>query len=105
MTPSRVLEHETPLCLPTAKDPLLRAVMDHTNANLATVTLADVCRTVGVSERTLRRAFPVATGMTWRQYLFESRLLRQENRPPATDAAWRHAMSDSRSTMTGNSVR
>jgi len=70
------LEHETPLCLPTAKDPLLRAVMDHTSANLATVTLADVCRAVGVSERTLRRAFPVATGMTWRQYLFQSRLLR-----------------------------
>jgi transcriptional regulator GlxA family with amidase domain len=24
----------------------------------------------------VRRAFPTATGMTWRQYLFESRLLR-----------------------------
>jgi AraC-like DNA-binding protein len=70
------LEHETPLSLPTAKDPLLRAVMDYTSANLATVTLADVCRTVGVSERTLRRAFPAATGMTWRRFLFESRLLR-----------------------------
>jgi len=70
------LEHETPLCLPTTKDPLVRAVMDHTDANLATVTLADVCRSVGVSERTLRRAFPIATGMTWRHYLFESRLLR-----------------------------
>ena len=42
-------EHETPLSLPTAKDPLLQAVMDHTNANLARVTLADVCRTVRVS--------------------------------------------------------
>jgi hypothetical protein len=47
------LEHETPLCLPTARDPLIRAVMEHTNANLATVTLADVCRSVGLSERTL----------------------------------------------------
>jgi AraC-like DNA-binding protein/quercetin dioxygenase-like cupin family protein len=69
------LDHELPLCLPTTKDPLVRAVMEHTNANLATVTAAEVCRTVGVSERSLRRAFPVATGMTWRQYLFESRLL------------------------------
>jgi AraC-like DNA-binding protein len=50
--------------------------MEHTDAHLATVTLADVCQTVGLSERTLRRAFPIATGMTWRQYLIESRLLR-----------------------------
>ena len=70
------LDHELPLCLPTTKDPLVRAVMEHTNAHLATVTAAEVCRTVGVSERSLRRAFPAATGMTWRQYLFESRLLR-----------------------------
>jgi len=70
------LDDETPLCLPTTHDPLVRAVMEHTNANLATVTAAEVCRTVGVSERSLRRAFPAATGMTWRQYLFESRLLR-----------------------------
>jgi AraC-like DNA-binding protein/quercetin dioxygenase-like cupin family protein len=70
------LDHELPLSLPTTKDPLARAVMDYTNANLATVTAAEVGRTVGVSERTLRRAFPAATGMTWRQYLFESRLLR-----------------------------
>jgi transcriptional regulator GlxA family with amidase domain len=51
-------------------------VMEFTDANLATVTAAEVCRNVGVSERSLRRAFPTATGMTWRQYLFESRLLR-----------------------------
>jgi AraC-like DNA-binding protein len=70
------LEHEMPLCLPNTKDPLMRAVMDYTNANLATATAADVCRTVGISERSLRRAFPAAAGMTWRQYLLESRLLR-----------------------------
>ncbi len=70
------LEHETPLCLPNTKDPLVRAVMEQTNANLATATATDICRTVGVSERSLRRAFPAATGMTWRQYLLESRLLR-----------------------------
>ena len=70
------LEHEMPLCLPNTKDPLVRAVMEQTNANLATATAAEICRTVGVSERSLRRAFPAATGMTWRQYLLESRLLR-----------------------------
>jgi AraC-like DNA-binding protein/quercetin dioxygenase-like cupin family protein len=70
------LEHETPLCLPTSKDPLVRSVMEHTNANLATVTPVEICRAVGISERSLRRAFPAATGMTWHQYLFESRVLR-----------------------------
>ena len=29
-----------------------------------------------MSERTLRRQFGAATGMTWRQYLLQSRLLR-----------------------------
>ena len=75
------LEHETPLCLPNTKDPLVRAVMEQTNANLATATATDICRTVGVSERSLRRAFPAATGMTWRQYLLESRLLPRHGAP------------------------
>jgi AraC-like DNA-binding protein/quercetin dioxygenase-like cupin family protein len=70
------LDHELPLCLPNSKDPLIRAVMEQTNANLATANAADICRTVGVSERSLRRAFPAATGMTWRQYLLEGRILR-----------------------------
>jgi AraC-like DNA-binding protein len=70
------LDHETPLCLPTSTDPVVAAVMAHTNAHLDEVTARHVCRAVGVSERTLRRAFSAATGMTWRQYLLESRLLR-----------------------------
>ena len=70
------LEHETPLCLPTSADPVVAAVMAYTNAHLDEVTAREVCRGVGVSERTLRRKFLAATKMTWRQYLLESRLLR-----------------------------
>jgi AraC-like DNA-binding protein len=70
------LAHEAPLCLPTSSDPMLQAVMDFTNANLAAVTIGDVCATVGISERSLRRQFGAATGMTWRQYLLQSRLMR-----------------------------
>ena len=70
------LEHETPLCLPTSRDPLIAAVMAYTGEHLDQVGLHDVCRDVGVSERTLRRQFSAATGMTWRQYLLERRLLR-----------------------------
>jgi AraC-like DNA-binding protein len=44
--------------------------------SLAEVTLADVCASVAVSERTLRRAFEARAGMSWRQYLLQARLLR-----------------------------
>jgi AraC-like DNA-binding protein/quercetin dioxygenase-like cupin family protein len=70
------LAHETPLCLPTSNDPVVRAVMDYTNANLAGASMAGVCAEVAVSERSLRRQFGAATGMTWRHYLLQSRLMR-----------------------------
>jgi AraC-like DNA-binding protein/quercetin dioxygenase-like cupin family protein len=70
------LAHEAPLCLPTSNDPVLRAAMDYTNAHLADVTVAAVAGAVGTSERSLRRQFGAATGMTWRQYVLQSRLLR-----------------------------
>jgi AraC-like DNA-binding protein len=70
------LDREVPLCLPTSTDPLVRAVMDATRAHLADATLAQVCATVGTSERSLRRHFSDATGMTWRNYLLQARLMR-----------------------------
>jgi transcriptional regulator GlxA family with amidase domain len=70
------LDHETPLCLPTSTDPVVAAVMAYTNAHLDGITATEVCRAVGLSDRTLRRVFPASTGMTWRRYLLESRLLR-----------------------------
>jgi AraC-like DNA-binding protein len=70
------LDHETPLCLPTTRHPLVAAAMDYTNEHLADVTLPDVCAAIGTSERSLRRAFVAATGMSWRLYLQESRLLK-----------------------------
>jgi len=70
------LVHEAPLCLPTSSDPVIREAMDYTDAHLADVTIAAVCAAVGISERSLRRQFGTATGMTWRQYVLQSRLLR-----------------------------
>jgi AraC-like DNA-binding protein len=68
-------EREMPLCLPTARDPLVGAAMRYTAAHLGDVTMGGVCAEVGVSERTLRRAFAAATGMSWRQYVLQARLL------------------------------
>ncbi len=70
------LDHETPLCLPTTRDPLIGAAMAFTAEHLARVTLGDVCSAVGASERTLRRTFLTVAGMSWRKYLQESRLLK-----------------------------
>jgi AraC-like DNA-binding protein len=69
------LDREAPLCLPTSSDPVVTAVMQYTRDHLRRVTIAEVCAAVSVSERTLRRQFHAAAGMTWRQYLLESRLL------------------------------
>jgi AraC-like DNA-binding protein/mannose-6-phosphate isomerase-like protein (cupin superfamily) len=70
------LDHETPLCLPTASDPLVAAAMDYADDHLADATMGEMCREVGTSERSLRRAFVADTGMSWRRYLQESRLLK-----------------------------
>jgi transcriptional regulator GlxA family with amidase domain len=70
------LDRETPLCLPTSTEPLIAAVMAYTDSHLDRVTEAEVCGSVGMSDRTLRRRFVAATGMTWRSYLLQSRFLR-----------------------------
>jgi AraC-like DNA-binding protein len=70
------IEHEAPLCLPTSTEPAIAAAMDYTQAHLDSVTAATVGAAVGMSPRTLRRRFGAATGMTWRQYVLESRLQR-----------------------------
>jgi AraC-like DNA-binding protein len=81
------LDREQPLSLPTTTDPLVAAVMAHTEAHLATVTTRHIRDELGVSERTLRRRFHQATGMTWRTYLLQARVMRAMTllaRPEAT---------------------
>ncbi|WP_460527088.1 AraC family ligand binding domain-containing protein [Flindersiella endophytica] len=73
---AEALDDEQPLSLPVSADPLVRAVTDYTRAHLADVTVADVTRAVGVSERTLRRHFHARLGMSWRSYLLRARILR-----------------------------
>ena len=70
------IDREVPLRLPASSDPVVGVVMEYTRDHVADVAIGDVCARAGVSERTLRRRFRAATGMTWREYLLESRLLR-----------------------------
>ena len=67
---------EAPLHLPTSTVPVVAAVMLHTQQHLATVDERAVCAAVGISERSLRRAFRAETGTSWREYRTTSRVLR-----------------------------
>jgi AraC-like DNA-binding protein/quercetin dioxygenase-like cupin family protein len=73
---AEALEHESPLSLPTSADPVVAAAMAYTKDHLESVTVAEVSRAVATSERTLRRQFRHAAGLSWRQYLLHARLLR-----------------------------
>ena len=67
---------EAPLRLPTSNVPVVAAVMRHTQQHLASIDEQTVCAAVGISERSLRRAFRAETGATWREYRTTSRVLR-----------------------------
>jgi AraC-like DNA-binding protein/quercetin dioxygenase-like cupin family protein len=73
---AEALDHEMPLNLPVPADPVAAAAADYTRAHLDRVTVSDVTRAVGVSERTMRRMFRAHLGMSWRSYLLRARVLR-----------------------------
>jgi AraC-like DNA-binding protein len=66
---------ETPLSLPTASEPALREALRYTRANLLHAGVKDVCKTAGLSERTLRRRFRRELGMSWDDYRRRARLV------------------------------
>jgi transcriptional regulator GlxA family with amidase domain len=73
---AEALQDEVPLNLPVSADPVVTAATDYTRAHLDRVAVSDVTRSVGVSERTLRRIFGTHLGMSWRSYLLRARVLR-----------------------------
>jgi AraC-like DNA-binding protein len=73
---AEALDHEAPLSLPTSENPIVAAAMAFTKEHLHSVTAAEVCRAVSVSERTLRRLFQDTLGLSWRTYLLHARMLR-----------------------------
>jgi AraC-like DNA-binding protein/quercetin dioxygenase-like cupin family protein len=73
---SEALDHEAPLSLPTSEHPIVAAALAYTKEHLESVTADEVSRAVSVSERTLRRLFQEALGLSWRTYLLHARMLR-----------------------------
>ena len=70
------LDQEQPLWLPTSTDPLVAAIISYTEEHLATVAVVDIGNALSISERTLRRRFRNATGMTWRDFVVRAKLIR-----------------------------
>jgi AraC-like DNA-binding protein/mannose-6-phosphate isomerase-like protein (cupin superfamily) len=73
---AEALDDERPLNLPVSTDPVVTAAADYTRAHLDRVTVSEVTRAIGVSERTLRRSFSAQLGLSWRSYLLRARMLR-----------------------------
>ncbi len=73
---SEALESEEPLFLPTSTDPVVAHALTWTRENLASASVGEVARHVGLSERSLRRRFETELGMSWRDYLMQARVLR-----------------------------
>jgi AraC-like DNA-binding protein len=79
------VESDGPWSLPVAEHPVVSAAMDFTLAHLTTATPRAVARSVGVSERSLRRLFASRVGMPWSTYLVRARLLRAMTLLATTD--------------------
>lgn len=69
------LQAETPLYLPTTRDPQLAAAMAYTQSQLAESCFTGACRAAGLSQRSLRRRFATLAGMSWSVYRHRSRLI------------------------------
>jgi AraC-like DNA-binding protein/quercetin dioxygenase-like cupin family protein len=70
-----MLVDERPLVLPTSPHPVLTAATEYVREHLDTVTIPELSRAVGVSERTLRRLFQAELDTTSRDYIVQARLL------------------------------
>jgi AraC-like DNA-binding protein len=87
------IAQEVKLVLPASVDPRIKAIIAHTRKHIAEVTLAGLCRAIAMSERSLRRHFRAALGISWEEYRFRLRLclaidaLEDSDRPIASVAA------------------
>jgi transcriptional regulator GlxA family with amidase domain len=70
------LNGELSLSLPRSDDPIVAAAMDYVSRHLADADLTEVCREIGTSQRSLRRAFQARADMSWQAYLGQARILR-----------------------------
>ena len=88
------VESDGPWSLPVTEHPVTAAAMDFTLAHLTDATPHAVARSVGVSERGLRRLFASELGMSWSTYLSRARLLHAMTLLSSTDRSVLRIASD-----------
>lgn len=79
-----LIQENVELFLPTSEDARLRRALDYTIENIE-VSLPEVAKAAGMSERSLRRRLKTETGLTWDNYRQRSRVLRAINLLSETD--------------------
>jgi AraC-like DNA-binding protein len=68
------IEHEVALFVPVCRHTRVKRVLDYTVQHLD-LGLDEICRHVGISQRSLRRNLKAQTGMTWEEYRHRNLLL------------------------------
>jgi AraC-like DNA-binding protein len=85
------LQSELPLRLPRAADPAIARAMDYAAVDPGAASAAGAIAAAGMSERTFRRRFAQAAGMSWQAWLSQARIMEAMGRLAAgarvTDAA------------------
>jgi AraC-like DNA-binding protein len=82
---SEWIQQEVTLVLPSSDDRRINAVASFTRDNLATVTLQDVCKRINMSERSLRRHFQKAMGISWEDFRLRLRITKAIDYLDTTD--------------------
>lgn len=70
------IKEEVPFSLPAAKSRQITAAMEYTLANLENASLEGAADAAALSPRQFRRRFSAESGMVWRQFHHQARMLR-----------------------------
>lgn len=70
------IKEEMPFRLPAAKSGQINAAMEYTLNNLESATLEEAADTAALSPRQFRRRFLAESGIVWRQFQHQARMLR-----------------------------
>jgi AraC-like DNA-binding protein len=70
------IRDEMPFHLPAAQTGQVAMAMEYTLQNLDSVTMEAAAQAAALSERHFRRRFALETGITWRLFLHQARMLR-----------------------------
>ena len=70
------IKEEVPFCLPAARSGQIAAAMEYTLSNLENATLEGAADAAALSPRQFRRRFSAESGIVWRQFHHQARMLR-----------------------------